>query len=654
MGKSHPVNIKILILDFGIENYKIQNVSRGIGASFPQDSRKEQRYMQKFPGKTSRIPKKDYRQSRLNRHIPRSRNRQKFAAKSSQVSPNPKNRLFMVWGVLIAACFGLGTNLYRLQIVDGAELTKKARNQQMFSMRPFIPRRQIVDRNKRVVAIDLPIYTLYVHPKMFDKDKSTSDIARKLATILNQDASELEAKFKKQKSGIFISSKLQEEVADQISALRLNGIDLRKKFSRYYPQDSLVADIVGFVNSDRRGKAGIEYSQEKLLERSMQTVRLSRAGNGALMPSHAPDGFLNFDKLRMQLTLDSRLQRASRKALTEQIDKFKAKRGAVIVMDAWDGSILALVCSPTYNPNQKFTKEDYALFRNWAVADLYEPGSTFKPLNVAIALETGSIQPNEVFNDTGLIRVADREIRNAEENANGRISVARILQTSSNIGMVKMIQRLQPSIYYGWLERLGLRQKSDTDLPFETTSRLKPQEEFTNSPIEPAAASFGQGFSLTPLQLIQMHGALANGGRLVTPHVVKGLIDNKDQIHKQKDLPAPRQIFSPTTTQTVMQMMESVVNKGSGKAARIPGYRIAGKTGTAEKASPTGGYSPDKKITSFVSILPVETPRYVVLTLVDEPKGEHTYGSNVAAPIAKKVMESLISIEKIPPSTGTR
>ena len=218
----------------------------------------------------------------------------------------------------------------------------------------------------------------------------------------------------------------------------------------------MVSDIVGFVNSDRRGQAGVELSQEKLLERSMKTVRLSKAGNGALMPDHAPDGFLNFDKLKMQLTIDSRLQRDARLALNEQIKKFKAKRGAVIVMDAWDGSILALACSPTYNPNKKFTKEDYALFRNWAVADLYEPGSTFKPLNVAIALETERIRSTEVFNDDGLIKVADREIRNAEENANGRINVAQILQTSSNIGMVKIIQRLQPSIYYGWLERLGL------------------------------------------------------------------------------------------------------------------------------------------------------------------------------------------------------
>ncbi len=608
--------------------------------------------MQKFPGKTSRIPKKEYTQSRLNRSISKDKNQKQFPVKFSQVSPNPKTRLFMVWGVLMAACLGLGINLYRLQIVDGAKLTKKARSQQMFSMRPFIPRRQIVDRDKRVLAIDLPVYTLYVHPKMFDKDKSSSQIARKLATILDRDAQELEEKFNKQKSGIFISDKLAEEVADQISALKLNGIDLRKKYSRYYPYQDLVADVVGYVNLDRRGKAGIEYSQEKLLERSMKTVRLSKAGNGALMPDRTPDGFLNFDKLQMQLTVDSRLQRASRLALQKQIKKYKAKRGAVIVMDAWDGSILALACLPTYNPNQKFTKDDISLFRNWAVADLYEPGSTFKPLNVAIALETGSIQPTDVFNDTGLIKVADREIRNAEKNANGRISVTKILQTSSNIGMVKIMQRLQPSIYYGWLERLGLRQKSDTDLPFETSSRLKPQEEFTNSPIEPAAASFGQGFSLTALQLVQMHGALANGGRLVTPHVVKGLIDDKQQMHKEKDLPPQRQIFSPQTTQTVLQMMESVVNKGSGKAARIPGYRIAGKTGTAEKAGASGGYIKGSTITSFVSILPVESPRYVVLTLVDEPQGDDTYGSTVAAPIAKDVMEALISIEKIPPSTS--
>lgn len=608
--------------------------------------------MQKFPGKSSRTLKREHIESRFNRSILKDKQR-KFATTSTRVSPNPRNRLFMVWGVLIAACLGLGINLYRLQIVDGAKLTQKARNQQMFSMRPFVPRRQILDRNNRVLGLDLPVYTLYVHPEMFDKKKPRSEIARQLGTILNQDPEELEAKFNKQKSGIFISSKLAEEVADQIAGLKLNGIDLTKKYSRYYPYQDLVSDVVGYVNSDRRGKAGIEYSQEKFLERSMKTVRMSKDGNGRLIANRAPDGFLNVDKLQMQLTIDVRLQRATREALKRQIEKYQAKRGAVIVMDSWDGSILALASQPTYNPNNNFTQDDISLFKNWAVADLYEPGSTFKPLNVAIALETGSIQANDVFRDTGLIKVADREIRNAEKNSNGNISVAQILQTSSNIGMVKIIQRLQPSIYYGWLERIGLGQKSDVDLPSETNSRLKPQEEFTNTPIEPATASFGQGFSLTALQLVQMHGALANGGKLVTPHVVKGLIDNKGQMHTQPNLSAPRQVFSPQTTQTVLEMMESVVDEGSGKPAQIPGYRIAGKTGTAEKAGATGGYISGSKITSFVSILPVESPRYVVLTLVDEPKGENTYGSTVAAPIAKEVMEALISIEKIPP-TGSR
>ena len=273
---------------------------------------------------------------------------------------------------------------------------------------------------------------------------------------------------------------------------------------------------------------------------------------------------------------------------------------------------------------------------------------------MAIALENGVIKPDDVFNDPGTIKVADHTIKNAEKHGYRRINIAQILQNSSNIGMVQIIQRLRPSVYYNWLERLGLGQKVDTDLPFEVRGRLKSQEEFIASPIEPATTSFGQGFSLTPLQLVQMHGALANGGKLVTPHVVRGLIDTKGQMHYSPTLPAPRQIFSSTTTQKVVEMMETVVTEGSGKASQIPGYRIAGKTGTAQKASPNGGYISGARITSFVAILPVESPRYVVLALVDEPKGENAYGSTVAAPIVKSVMETLIPIEQIPPSQAIK
>ncbi|MEH2038063.1 MAG: penicillin-binding protein 2 [Nostoc sp.] len=571
----------------------------------------------------------------------------KLASSMQDQTSNTKSRLFIVWGILMVSGLGLTVNLYNLQIVKGPKLTEYARNQQMVSVRPFMPRRPVVDRNSDLLAIDRPVYTLYAHPKLFDK--SNEDMAERLAPILAKDTAELVKTFQSKRSGIILAPALPEEIIDRVISLRLNGLEWTQKYSRFYPPDDLVADVVGYVNVDRRGQAGVEYSQEKLLERPVQTVRLSRSGNGVLMPDRAPEGFLHFDDLRLQLTIDSRLQRIARIALKQQMEKFDAKRGAVIVMDALDGSLLALVSQPTYNPNE-YAKANISLFKNWTVADLYEPGSTFKPLNVAIALENGIIKPDDMFNDSGSIRVANYTIKNAMNNGNGRISIAQILQYSSNIGMVQIIQRLKPSIYYNWLERLGLGQKVDTDLPFEVGGRLKSQEEFIASPIEAATTSFGQGFSMTPLQLVQMHGALANGGKLVTPHVVRGLIDSKGQMHDSPTHTIPRQIFSTATTQKVVEMMETVVTQGSGKPAQIPGYRIAGKTGTAQKASPNGGYIKGARMTSFVAILPVESPRYVVFALVDEPKGESAYGSTVAAPIVKSVIEALIPLEQIPPS----
>jgi cell division protein FtsI (penicillin-binding protein 3) len=603
--------------------------------------------MQKFPGKIKfrNLPSAEFKAGRqkVANSAPTT-----FDPQSKEPAPNTKVRLFAVWGVLIAGGLGLGMNLYNLQIVRGPKLTEKARNQQMVNLRPYMPRRQVVDRNQDVLAVDRQVYTLYAHPKQFDKARH--DVAEQLAPILEKDASELEKKFDAKNSGIILNSALPEPTADRVSALRLNGLELRQKFARFYPQQDLASEVVGYVNLDRRGQAGVEYSQEKLLERSMQTMRLSRAGNGALMPDYAPEGFPNFDDKHLQLTLDSRLQRSARFALKSQMKRYGAKRGAVIVMDASDGSLLAMVTQPTYNANE-YSKADISLFKNWTVADLYEPGSTFKPLNVAIALEAGAIKPDDTFNDSGTIQVSDRTIKNSEDKRYGRISISQILKFSSNIGMVRIIQKMRPSTYYGWLERLGLGQGMETDLPFSVASQLKSQEQFVGTPVEPATTSFGQGFSLTPLQLIQMMGSLANGGKLVNPHVVKGLLDSKGQVHYIPTHSEPRQIFSPITTQKVVEMMETVVSeKGTGKEARIPGYRIAGKTGTAQKASSSGGYIVGARITSFIGILPVESPRYVVLALVDEPKGENAYGGTVAAPIAKTVMEALISTEQIPPS----
>ena len=555
-------------------------------------------------------------------------------------------RLLLVWGVLLAASWRLGMNLYQLQVVRAIELLGKARQQQMVYLRPYIPRRPVVDRNSNVLAMDRPVYTLYAHPKLFIASKKA--IADQLASILHRPSINLVKQFNIRDSGIRIASALPEEIAAQIAKLNTDGLELIQEYSRLYPQQDLGASVVGYVDVDRRGQAGVEYSHEKFLERSVPTVHLSRTGNESLMSDLVPKGFVHVDELRLQLTLDNRLQRAARFALKQQMQKFSAKRGSVIVMDARDGSLLAMISQPSYDPN-KYYKSDVGLFKNWALSDLYEPGSTFKPLNVAIALEAGAIEPNRVFNDSGMIKVGGWTIKNAEEEHQGQLSIAQILQYSSNVGMVQVMQQMKPADYYSWLSRLGLKQTVRIDLPFEAPSQLKSKEEFIASPIEQATASFGQGFSLTPIKLVQLHGALANGGKLVTPHMVRGLSDTNGKLYWQPTFPEPRRVFSEKTTQSVVNMMETVVKEGTGTMAQIPGYRIAGKTGTAQMASPTGGYSSNANITSFVGILPANSPRYVVLAVVDSPKG-HVFGSVVAAPVVKSVMEALITIERIPPS----
>lgn len=562
-------------------------------------------------------------------------------------------RLVVVWAVLAGSALGLGWNLYQLQMVESPDLVKKARQQQMVYMRPFVPRRPIIDRNGNVLATDRLVYTLYAHPKLFKTSKA--EMAQKLSPILErQSPEELLKKFNQRSTGIPIAYALREEVADKIVALSLDGLELIRQYSRLYPQQDLVADTVGYTDLEHHGQAGIEYSQQRRLERNVVTLRLNRAGNGALMPDHMPEGFLNFDDYRLQTSLDLRLQRAARFVLKQKLEEFDAKRGAAIVMDAENGEILALACEPTYDPNQYY-KYDIGLFRNWAIADSYEPGSTFKPINIALALEEGVVQPETTVEDTGMIKIEQWEIKNHDFNsrgARGTLTLDEVLQYSSNVGMVDIMRRIPRDRYYQALEELRIDERMGIDLPGEAAGQLKSERQFKSSFVEAATTAFGQGFALTPLKLVQLHATIANGGKLVTPHVVRGLVDEEGTYQWQPELEPPRQIFAPEHAQAVFDMMVNTVNSSSGENARIEGYRVGGKSGTAQKASPTGGYYSDLRISSFVSLLANGDRSYVVMAVVDEPKGSNAFGSAVAAPIVKSVMEALITIEEIPPAAN--
>lgn len=591
--------------------------------------------------------KKKSNKSPFTKHVPRQQRQKK------QEQNLPTLRLLLIWGFLLVGISGLAYRLYQLQVVEATKLQSMAKAQQSTSMQPYVPRRSIVDSQGNVLATDSLTYTLFVHPKYFEGTKEitnpTDYIAKELSAILgNITPEQLEKKFKEKDSGIKLATGLNESQAVKISALGMGGVDLEKQYSRYYPQDEMAADIIGYVDGAHQGQAGLEFSQKEILERDVETFSIRRTGKGVVLPNSLPENLLQSNDWQMQLTIDMRLQRAARELLKAQLGQQKAKRGTVMVMDAQDGAILTMVNEPTFNPNE-YNKAKVEYFKNWAVSDLYEPGSTFKPVNVALALNDGVLKATDTVYDPGSVKVGPWTISNASKTGGGIIPITEVIRSSSNVGMVSIISRFKPARYYELLQSIGLDGKTGIDLPGEVASYLKPRESFIGDPIEPATASFGQGFSLTPIKLLQLHAMLANGGKLVTPHVVKGLVDARNYLHWQPDHPV-KQLIEPNNTQAVLKMMEAVVDGGTGKAAYIDGYRIGGKTGTAQKAGPRGGYLPNAKITSFVSVLPINDPRYVVIAIIDEPKGANAYGGTVAAPIVKKVMEALIAIKGIPPS----
>ena len=567
--------------------------------------------------------------------------------------PVPPRRLWLVYGLLAAGLSGLALRLAWVQVIQGNELLNRARAIQTQTITPLGRRRTIVDRQGRLVALDEERFTVWAHPRYFSfpgddigRLRSPLDVARKLSPVLAKPMGDLLKAMEGRKSGVKLTSELDPETAQRVRELGISGVDLEAYPQRVYPQAGLFANVVGFLNLERIPQAGLEQSRDRDLRRQEASRSLRRGADGTPLPDGLKPGVLYGDDLKLQLTLDARLQQVAQMALAKQVKQWKAQRGAALVMDVSNGELLALASTPTYNPNQ-FWKYKPGLFREWSVQDLYEPGSTFKPINLAIALQENAIDPSGKVNDSGKLTIGGWPIFNHDRKGNGVIDFPTVLQVSSNVGMVEAMRRVQSARFWHWLHTLGIDNTPDTDLPGAVAGQLKSLETFKTQPIEPATAAFGQGFNLTPLKLIQLHAMLANGGRLVSPHITRGLRSGDDLASAP---PASGvQLIRPAIAQTVLNWMETVVEKGSGRGVQIPGHRIGGKTGTAQKAR-NGVYVSGAKITSFIAHLPINNPRYVVLVVVDEPKGENAYGSTVAVPVAKQIIEALLVLEKIPPS----
>ncbi|MFM7238349.1 MAG: peptidoglycan D,D-transpeptidase FtsI family protein [Cyanobium sp.] len=569
------------------------------------------------------------------------------------IQPVPGHRMVAVYLLLSLGLAGLAVRLAWLQVIDTANLQSRARAIQTQSRTPLGKRRTIVDRTGRLVALDEERFTLWAHPRYFNfpgddpqKVRKPDEVAARLSAVLAVPGDSLLQTMAGRPSGVKLRSDIDPETASRIRQLGISGLDLEAYPQRIYPQGSLFANVVGFLNLERAPQAGLEQSRDRDLHRQESTVTMRRGADGTPLPEGLAAGSLYGDDLRLQLTLDARLQQVAQQALANQVKKWNAKRAAALVMDVRNGEMLALASYPTYDPNQ-FWKFDPALFREWSVQDLYEPGSTFKPINLAIALQEKAIDPKGHVYDSGQLSIGGWPIFNANRKGNGQIDFATVLEVSSNVGMVNAMAQVKRDRFWHWLNTIGIDTRPDTDLPGAVAGQLKSRSLFTGHAIEPAVAAFGQGFSLTPLKLAQLHAMLANGGRLVSPHITRGL--RSGDALAGTPTATGLQLLDPAVTRTVMGWMEQTVARSDSLGIKVPGYRIGGKTGTAQKAD-RGVYIPGALITSFVGHLPIEDPRYVVLVVVDEPKGGNAYGSTVAAPVARQIIDALLVLEKIPPS----
>ena len=579
-------------------------------------------------------------------------------------------------GVLFLLLMGyLGWTLFQLQVLKAPDLRARALQQQTKRVRSYLPRLPLADRKGVALANDEPIYALYAHPYILQKEaeiqfrqnlkkkKTTLDqqssafpnyvkrAAEELAPILKTSQKKLVTQLgDTSKTTISLTRDLGQGEMEQVEALKLAGLEKEMRRRRVYPTGEESANLVGFIDYNGVGQSGIEQFYNRALAGiDDKNRKLYFNGFGQILASQTPENYFQTDDRNMVLSLDMRLQRAAHLAVQQGVQEYKAKRGAAIILDPRNGEILALASSPAFD-NNALSKYGPKVFKNWTVTELYEPGSTFKPLNIAMGLDSGRIRANDVVYDGGSLTLSRRTIRNASGHGNGAISVTEVLKRSSNIGMVRLMQKLDRGDYYDRLRALGIGRKSGIDLPGEAAGIFKSKGQFVRYPIESATTAFGQGVSMTPLQLVRFHSALANGGYLVQPHLATKIMNSQGEAIWNPELTPPKRIFSEQSARTVRQMMVQIVESGTGKAAKIPGYEIAGKTGTAQKVNPNGrGYLQGKKITSFIAHFPADKPRYVVLVVMDEPGVPGAFGSTTAAPVVRKILEEIISADRILP-----
>jgi cell division protein FtsI (penicillin-binding protein 3) len=564
--------------------------------------------------------------------------------RSSQRFLKIRINLIMVFFIGVLSIIML--RAYQLQIID-KERCVTLLNRQYRKYVTLPPKRgTIYDREKRELAVSLDVDSLYVRPSQVDDARA---MAKRLAPILKSSYQFVLSKITSDRPFVWLMRRISPAQKLEIENLKLKGIGFIEESRRFYPNKELASHCLGFTGIDPKGLEGIELSYDSYLNGKPGSILVARDAKGRniysanIRQEDATKGY------NLQLTIDQTIQHVTERALEEGIKKSRAKAGTAIVMAPRTGEILALAVRPTFNPNAFW---DYAPYqwRNRAVTDTFEPGSTFKTFLASSALEEKTTRPQDVyFCENGAYPFGGRIIHDVHKY--GSLTMSEVIKYSSNIGACKIAQTLGDEKFYRYIRKFGFGSKTGIDLPGENSGTLAPPDQWSR--IALGTIAFGQGVAISPIQLITALSAVANDGVMMKPHLVKTIFNDQEEVIKEIRPEIMSRVISPETARQVASILKSAVEEGgTGTQAFIDGYSVAGKTGTAQKVErETRRYSDHKMTSSFMGFLPAEKPQVVMLVVIDEPEGVK-YGGVVAAPVFKEIANALISYLNIAPVTG--
>ena len=552
---------------------------------------------------------------------------------------------FRVYLVALFFLIGLGIILaraYQLQVLKRDEYAALARAGYEGTVKLLPKRGTICDRQGRELAVSIEVESVYAHPNQVE---NKLDTAKQLSRALGLNQKKILNRLRSDSSFVFIKRKISPDEVARIKALGLEGVGFITEARRYYPDMEIGAHLIGFAGDDNQGLEGLEKKYDSILKGPQHTLEQERDARGRVFyasQATSPEA----DMKSLVLTIDRDIQYRAQQALKAAVEKNKAKKGHCIILAPETGEILAMAVFPLFNPNV-FGEYEPHQWRNLAITDCYEPGSTLKAFLVAAALNEECVSSQDIFYcEQGKFEVGNETIDDTKKL--GWITVSDIVVLSSNIGAVKIGQKLGYEKFSTYLKDFGFGSKTGIDLIGERSGFVRPIEKTTE--IDQATTYYGQGMTATSLQIVVAMATIANGGKLMRPYVVKAIVDQSGRIVEETKPRMIRRVISPQTSKKVTQILEEVVSEeGTGSLAAINGYGTAGKTGTAEKVDPKiKAYSDENYVSSFVGFVPTDDPELVILVMVDEPESV-TYGGLVAAPAFQEVGAWTLHHLRIPP-----